>query len=220
MANIALSDLLTDLKASFAPGSDSVSNAVFNDNWYTRRCNEALNKVVQDFMPPQYETTYSFNLVASQKTYSFTTADPKVLSVISVANQTTSRVLELLTPLEADNFWGTYTGEPGFFLVFGEALELYPMPNSSYSGNVIQIRYLARPTQFDSSLTDTEVPLPEWLNRPLLVLAKAFCFSDGNEPARAATEFGQYQSLLGSTKSPRAREFARSRSFTRPTRSF
>lgn len=213
---MTLADLLDDAKTAFSPEG----NSPYSDAWFVRRLNDALNKLCLEFEIPQFEKVFNFSLVSGQRSYDWSSASPGLLFIISLSNTTTSRVLEMITSLEADNYSTSYTGEPGFWLPYGTNLELYPLVNSSYDGNVMQLRYMSRPTQFDAATLTATVPVPDWLYRPLLVLSKAFIYSDGNEPARAVQEYAQYQSLLKAIQPIRGREAAHQRSFTRPTRSF
>lgn len=199
-SSYTLKAIRDDLKIAIAPEG----NTDLGDSFYNQRINDAIVEIATTFEMPELEQKdTSISLVTNQRSYNISSIDPLV--IMSVKNVTSDTVLEMVTREEADEWDEDETGEPHSWFRYGTTLEVGSLlPSSDYSGDVLRIRYIAKPSTLSKD-TDTS-PLPTYMDRPLREYALSACYADLNEQQLARGRFVIYRAMMKERKRIRGRE--------------
>lgn len=185
-----------------------------NDTWlpqeYDRRIHAAIREIASTHEIPELENiSQDISLATGIRSYSLDVLDPNLFELDSVQIVGKDNNLDLITKDQAINFDSDEQGEPREYFVWGNSLEVYPLPSSSFNGVSLVIRYISEPTV---PISDSAVsPLPADFDRTILQYAAFLTLTDRDESTRAGFYLNGYLAQKRSRKSRRAREFVRAR---------
>lgn len=211
MSSYSLSSIRNDVKIIVSPEDDSS----LTDAFYNQRINEAIEDIVYELEPKEFETTdTSLSLTTSTRNVDTSSLSSAILFLQSVKDTTAEVQLSPITREEADNWDEDTTGEPAAYFHFGTNIEIYPLPSSDYDGDTLRLRYIKKPSALTSDSQTS--PLPAYLDQAIRKYAAAACLSDLQEPELAMVHFRIYRANIKSRGMITAKEMRyQSRRITR-----
>jgi hypothetical protein len=201
----SLLQIRTDLKRILVPEG----NSPWEDEEYDRRISAAIREIAETKEITELETSNStlLSLSTSTRSYSYSGFSPSVFTLISVRLSGKDYDLIPLSRDQADNLDQDETGEPTQYLDWGQSIEVYPLPSSTYLGTSLIVRYISDPVIPESDAKTS--PLPASYDRAILNYAAFLMLEDNHESERAKQYLSGYLAMIRMRKTRRTRNFAK-----------